>query len=114
MTYSSHLADKVEAILKEMDLSEFQRMEMFGSLAFTVNGNAAIGVYKEQLLVLISPDSFDAILQNPNTTEFDVTRSFMKDWILVDEPGFKKEDDLRKWIKNGVKSALLLPPKKDE
>ncbi len=111
MTYSSNLADKVESILKEVDLPEFQRQEMFGSLAFTVNGNVAIGVYKQQLLVLISPDSLETVLQNPNTTEFDVTRSFMKDWILVDEPGFKKEDDLRKWIKKGFKSALLLPQK---
>jgi hypothetical protein len=61
--------------------------------------------------VLIRSDRIDTILRNPHAIEFDVTRSFMKDWILVDGPGFKTEDELREWIKMGVGNALLLPPK---
>jgi hypothetical protein len=114
MAYSLELADRIEKFLKEMDLPNLERREMFGSLSFIINGNSAVGVYKKKLLVLISPDSFDGILQNQNTAEFDVTRSYMKDWVLVDEPAFEKDEELKKWLKKGVDGALLLPQKEND
>jgi hypothetical protein len=111
MTYNQELTAQVEKILKEMDPPDLDKQEMFGSIAFTVQGNASVGVYKDKLLVLIRSDKNDTILKNPHVIEFDVTRSFMKDWILLDGPGFKTEDELRKWIKMGVDSGLILPPK---
>ena len=111
MMHDDKLAERIEVILKGMDLPNFERKEMFGSIGFAINGNTAVGIYKKQLLVRIEPDIFDAVLQNPNTTEFDVTRSYMKDWILVDEKALEKEEDLSKWIKKGIDSVILLPSK---
>jgi hypothetical protein len=35
----------------------------------------------------------------------------MKGWVMVEAAGYENDDDLRKWVQQGVDFALTLPPK---
>jgi hypothetical protein len=35
----------------------------------------------------------------------------MKGWIMVSAGGYESDEDLQKWVEEGVEFALSLPPK---
>jgi hypothetical protein len=42
---------------------------------------------------------------------FDMTGRPMKGWVLVEPAGIEAEEDLKRWIEQGVAFAQSLPPK---
>ena len=76
-----------------------------------VDGNMACGVSKDKLMVRITPDATDAALAQPNVRLFDMTGRPMKGWVLVERAGIEAEEDLKRWIEQGVAFAQSLPPK---
>jgi hypothetical protein len=79
MAYDEGLATRIrDAIGDRPGLAEKQ---MFGGLAFPVQGNMACGVRGEDLIVRLAAD------------------------------GHAEDDDLRRWVHGGVAYAASLPPK---
>jgi hypothetical protein len=109
MAYDEHLADRVrERVAAEPGVAE---KRMFGGLAFLLDGNMAVGISGEDLMVRVGPDATDDALARPHTRPFDMTGRPMRGWILVAADGVSAEADLAAWIARGVEFARTLPPK---
>jgi TfoX/Sxy family transcriptional regulator of competence genes len=84
---------------------------MFGGLAIMLDGNMAVGVSGNDLMVRTDPAQQDALLAEPGARPFDLTGRPMKGWLVVDADGLAEDADLRRWIERGVAFARSLPPK---
>lgn len=110
MPFDDKLANRVRKILGEIDgLSE---KKMFGGLCFLLNGNMALGLVNEDLMIRVRPDSYENMLSQPHVRKMDFTGKPLKGFLYIDEKGTETEKDLRKWVLKGVEFARLLPPKK--
>src|SRR5689334_16856655 len=85
--------------------------QMFGGIAFLLNGNMCVGIHKDELIVRLDPDQTDAALAKPHTRVFDLTGRPMKGWILVAPKGIATDAQLAKWIAIAATYAGALPAK---
>ncbi|WP_250458468.1 TfoX/Sxy family protein [Microbulbifer litoralis] len=107
MAYNETLAEKVRVLLKENEgLSEKQ---MFGGLAFMLNGNMACGVVGEELMVRVGPDNYQEALAERYTRPMDYTGRPLKGMVYVEEDAVAA--DLNDWVNRGADFASTLPPK---
>ncbi len=86
--------------------------QMFGGIAFLLNGNMFVGIHKDELIVRLDPDETDTALAKPHTRVFDLTGRPMKGWILVAPKGIATDAQLAKWIAIAATYAGALPAKK--
>jgi hypothetical protein len=86
--------------------------QMFGGIAFLLNGNMCVGIHKDELIVRLDPGATAAALSKPHTRVFDLTGRPMKGWILVAPKGIATDARLAKWIAIAVTYAGALPAKK--
>ena len=108
MAFDEGLATRVRELLGgETGLTE---MQMFGGLAFLLDGNMACGVRGHDLLVRADPAIHEAHTAERGVRPDDLTGRPMKGWLLV-EPIGHGDDDLRRWVGQGVAYARSLPPK---
>ncbi|HZI21031.1 MAG TPA: TfoX/Sxy family protein [Gemmatimonadales bacterium] len=113
MAFDEKLATRVRKRLgKRSGLSEKQ---MFGGIAFLLNGNMCVGVHGDELIVRLAPEDTADALAQANTHAFDLMgrpmKSPMKGWILVKPKGLATDAALGKWVGIGTKYAASLPPK---
>ena len=109
MTYDEGLATRIREVLGgEPGLAE---KRMFGGLAIMLDGNMAVGVSGDDLMVRTDPFQQDTLLAEPGARPFDLTGRPMKGWLVVDADGVAEDADLRRWIERGVAFARSLPPK---
>jgi TfoX/Sxy family transcriptional regulator of competence genes len=109
MAYDESLAQRIRTALSAVPgLTE---KKMFGGISFLVDGNMACGISKDNLMVRISPDAASAALAQPNVRMSDMAGRPMKGWILVEPAGIQGDDDLTRWIAQGVAFAQSLPSK---
>ncbi|HEY8570759.1 TfoX/Sxy family protein [Microbulbifer sp.] len=107
MSYSEDLAERVRDLLHENEgLTEKQ---MFGGLAFMLNGNMACGVVGQELMVRVGPDNYDDALSERYTRPMDYTGRPLKGMVYVEEDAIAA--DLDGWVSRGVEFAGNLPPK---
>jgi TfoX/Sxy family transcriptional regulator of competence genes len=109
MAYDVELARRINAILKNK--SGWVEKKMFGGVGFMLNGNMAVGVHKDNLIVRFPEAESDQALKLPNVTVFDMTGRPMKGWIMVKPVGLKNDRDLKKWVERGLDFASGLPKK---
>ncbi|HEV8595494.1 MAG TPA: TfoX/Sxy family protein [Thermoplasmata archaeon] len=111
MGYSKPQAERVREILSgTRGLTE---KEMFGGLAFLVNGNMCVGVHGEDLIVRVEPDETDGLLKEPGAKPFSLSgRGGMPGWLLVAPSGYRADRALKAWVARGVAHASSLPPKR--
>lgn len=110
MAYNHGLADDIRArITNQRGLSE---KEMFGGVAFTVNGNMAVGVSGDELMVGVGKDAHDEAVARPGARIFDLSARPMRGWIVVSPAGFTTDPEMNAWIDQGVAFAGSLAPKK--
>ena len=109
MAYDAELADRIRGVIG--DPPQLVEKEMFGGIAFMVQGNMAVGVIDDELMVRIPKEETDQALEEPGTRIFDFTGRPMKGWVTVGEPGIVSEEGLSGWVQRGVEFALSLPAK---
>lgn len=109
MTYDKDLAERIrQTIGSPPGLSE---KEMFGGIGFMVQGNMAVGVIGDELMVRIARQDTDQALSEPGTRMFDFTGRPMKGWVMVNKQGYAGDQAFTGWVQRGVEYALTLPPK---
>jgi TfoX/Sxy family transcriptional regulator of competence genes len=109
MAYDETLARRVDELLDdEPDLTE---KKMFGGLAFMINGNMAVGIGGDSLIVRIGLDAFEAALAEPGVEEFGDSGRPMRGWVLVSPDRLADEPALASWVNRGRGIAKSLPPK---
>ena len=110
MAYDEKLAARIRQQLgKRKGLSEKQ---MFGGLAFLLNGNMCCGVHGDEMIVRLAPDDTAGALKQAHTRVFDLSGGRpMKGWILVRAAGLSRDAGLKRWVTTSVTFASGLPPK---
>ena len=108
MAYNLKLAGRVRARLEGVP---FVEKKIFGRVGYTIHGNLACGVNKDDLIVRVEPEKHTAFLEKPHTRPFDMSGRPMKGWLVIEADGYKTDEQLGRWIKEGVEFALKLPPK---
>lgn len=110
MAYDEELAERVRAALA--GVGGVAEIKMFGGLCFTVEGNMAVGVNREDLLVRLTPDDGDAALAEPGVRLMEIGARTSRGFLSVAPEATTTERKLRAWVDRGVAFASSLPPKK--
>jgi hypothetical protein len=109
MAYDSTIADEIRVrIGKHPGLTE---REMFGGIAFMINGNMAVGVSGDELMIRVGKDGHEEAVALPGARTFDMSARPMRGWIAVAQEGFATEEMFNGWINRGVTFAETLPKK---
>ena len=109
MPYDEGLAERIREMLAAR--TDVVEKLMFGGIAFLINGNMAVGVAKEDLMVRVSPETHEGLLAHPHARPMDFTGKPMKGWLFVDSQGVESDADLCRWIERGAAYASSLPAK---
>ena len=109
MAYDEGLAQRVSEIL--IDLPNLDEKKMFGGIGYMLNGNIAVGVHGDSLIVRTGPEMHGEARQKPHTKEFDITGRPMKGWIMVSPEGVQEDESLQTWVQMGIDFAISLPAK---
>ena len=110
MAYDEELAERIRAALGSV--SAVTEIKMFGGLCYTVHGNMAVGVMKDDLMVRMDPGDGDAALSETGARLMDMRGKQMRGFLLVGPPGVKTARSLQRWVDRGVAYASSLPPKR--
>jgi len=109
MPYNEKLEKRISALIgSETGLTA---KKMFGGVGFLLHGNMACGVHKDALIVRVGPDNYQAALDRPATSVFDITGRPMTGWVMVAADSLESDAALEEWTKQGVAFARSLPPK---
>ena len=108
MAYDEKLAERVSELIAAR--VEPKALKMFGGLAFMVNTHMACGVLKDDLMVRVGKDDYDAALAR-GAREMDFTGRPMRGLVIVDGAAIKEDAQLERWINQAVAFAKSEPPK---
>ena len=109
MAFNEGLAQDIRTRIG--DRTGLKEQKMFGGIAFMVNGNMAVGVSGDELMVRVGKDAHDEVVALPGARIFDLSARPMRGWIAVAPEGYATDDALDGWIDRGVAYAESLPPK---
>ena len=109
MAYDETLAERIRSYLG--DDPRFVEKKMFGGVAYMFQGNMAVGISGDELMVRLGPDEFEVALAEPGARHADMSGKPMKNWVLIDTAATAEDEDLHAWIERGVTFAGTLPPK---
>jgi hypothetical protein len=109
MAYDEDLAQRIRDTVG--DDPGIDEKKMFGGLAVLLDGNMAVGVSGDELMVRVGVDDFDDALSNPGARPFEMSGNRMNGWVLVGGEGIAEDEDLERWIDVGMGFAGSLPPK---
>jgi len=110
MAYDEELANRVREVVQ--DEPALTEKEMFGGLAFLINGNLAVSASsKGGLLLRVDPATTDSLVSEPDVRRFEMRGREMDGWLRVDTTVVDSDKELRRWVRIGVAYARSLAPK---
>jgi TfoX N-terminal domain len=109
MAYSEVLADRIRH--QTGSNPNVAEKKMFGGVAFMNQGNMAVGVSNDELMVRVGLEGYEEAIADPGVRDFDMTGKRMKGWVLVGPQTIADDSDLNDWIDVGMEFAGSLPPK---
>lgn len=109
MAYNEVLAQRVRDLITPR--SDFAEKKMFGGIAFMVNGNMALCVSGDDLVVRAGIAQFEAALEMRGADLFQPTGKPMTGWVKVAPAGHQTEESLESWIKMAMEFVQTLPAK---
>lgn len=109
MAYDEGLAERIRDVLSVRD--DISEKKMFGGLSFLLDGNMAVGVIGEELIVRVGPHDYEEALTHKYTRAFDFTGRAMSGWVVVNPDALQEDEALTDWVLRGVGFAGTLPAK---
>ncbi len=110
MAYNEDVANRVRQALASADVEATER-QMFGGLAFMVQGHMTVGIVGDDLMVRVGKEAHGDALALPHARPMDFTGKPMTGMVYVAAEGFADEADLRDWIQRGLAFTGALSPK---
>ena len=92
MAFNEALAERIRRGLARK--KGVEEKKLFGCIAFLLNGNVVVGVWKDSLIVRLGPEEGNDALLEPHVSEFNITGRAMKGWVLVAPEGVENDDQL--------------------
>lgn len=96
MAYNEKLAERIREKLAE--LPDVEEKAMMGGLTFMVNGKMCVGVFKDELMCRIAPETHQEAVENTGCRTMDFSNRPMIGYVLVDETGIRSEKDFQAWL----------------
>jgi TfoX/Sxy family transcriptional regulator of competence genes len=84
---------------------------MFGGIAFLLNGNMCCGVNDTDIMLRLGKDGAQKALSEPHIREMDFTGTPLSTMVYLRPAGYRKDEDLVRWLKRAIDYAKTLPPK---
>ena len=109
MAYDEDLATRVRALLG--DRIDIEEKQMFGGLAFLLNGNMSVGVSGDGLMVRVDKEEAESLEAEAGARRFDMSGRPMRGWLLVAPAATADDEGLERWVRRGQEFAASLPPK---
>jgi TfoX/Sxy family transcriptional regulator of competence genes len=109
MAFDEVLAERIRAVLAAR--SGVTERKMFGGIAFMLDGNMAVGIVGEDLMVRLDPADAERALAEPHSRPMDFTGRPPKNMVYVAPEGAASDTDLASWVEAGAAHAASLPPK---
>lgn len=109
MAYDELLARRVRPFLA--GYPGFSEKRMFGGMAYFLDGNWCIGIFKESMVVRVGLEDYEAALKEPHVTSFGSEGRTMRGWVMVDPLGLEDLPAVRAWVERGAAFVETLPPK---
>jgi hypothetical protein len=110
MAFDPGLAQRIREVLgRRPGLAERQ---MFGGLAFLLNGHMFIGVQAATLMARVGPERYADALAVKHVRVMDFTGKPLKGYVYVDPEGIEEDPELAKWVNWCAAFVATLPPKK--
>jgi TfoX/Sxy family transcriptional regulator of competence genes len=109
MAYDETLANRIRNLLPPV--APVIEKKMFGGIGFLLNGNMAVGVHKNDLIVRTGLENHKVALNLKGAKSFDITGRPMIGWVMVSQEGCATEKALLKWISMALDFVETLPPK---
>jgi len=109
MAFNAEIADRVLKVLEGREgLTE---RKMFGGIAFMLNGNMCCGVNGTDVMVRLGKDGALKALSERHIREMDFTGTPLSTMVYLLPAGYRKDEDLKRWLKRAINYAKTLPPK---
>lgn len=110
MAYDKALADRVRNLaLRRRGVDEKQ---MFGGLAFLLDGKMFVGVLGSDLLARVGPDAHDEAMARPHVRIMDFSGRPMRGYVFVGAAALAGDGALKSWFEQCLRFAATLPEKK--
>ena len=110
MAYDEGLAERIrKTVSRKRGVSE---KEMFGGIAFLLDGKMFVGIVKDDLMVRLDPEQWEAAIAEPHARAMDFTGKPMRGYVYVAPAGLKREAALASWIGRAADYVATLPAKK--
>ena len=109
MAYDNALAERIRKQLgRRPGMIE---KSMFGGIGFLMHGNLCCGVYRNEMIVRIKPETTADAVRARYVRIFNITGRPMKGWVLVAAGGVATDEALAKWVHTGLSYTATLPRK---
>src|SRR5258707_938670 len=106
MAYDEALADRIRrAIGPRPGVTE---KKMFGGLAFLLEGKMFCGIVKDDLMVRVGPDRYEAALAKAHVRPMDFTGRPMSGYVYVGPRGSRTVTALKRWVDQGAAFVATL------
>ncbi|MBI3073298.1 MAG: TfoX/Sxy family protein [Deltaproteobacteria bacterium] len=110
MSYDEKLAERLrERLLGRRGVTS---KEMFGGVAYMLDGKMFVGIVKDELMVRVGPARHDEALDEKGARTMDFTGKPMRGYVFVAPAGYRADDALDKWIAWASSFVATLPEKK--
>jgi TfoX/Sxy family transcriptional regulator of competence genes len=110
MAYDEKLAERIRSALG--DHPGVTEKKMFGGIAFLLDGSMFVGIVKNDLMVRVGPEAYEAALSELHVRPMDFTGRPMVGYVFVGPEGNKTVRSVAKWVKRGAEFVTTLPAKK--
>jgi TfoX/Sxy family transcriptional regulator of competence genes len=98
VAYDTKLVARIRAIIVEQHRKGVAEKEMFGGIAFLLDGKMFIGLAKNQLMVRVGRDRHDEALARPHVRPMDFTGRPLRGYVYVAPAGYASARALSAWI----------------
>lgn len=109
MAHSESLAERIRHVLARK--RGIEEKKMFGGVGFLLHGHMLVGVWKNSLIVRLDPKEYEAALEEPSVSPFNITGRAMRGWVMVGAEGHEHDETLAAWIERATKYVRKLPSK---
>jgi TfoX/Sxy family transcriptional regulator of competence genes len=98
MAYDHLLADRIRAYLSAFTPHLVEEKEIFGGLAFLVNGKMCINVSGDRLMCRFDPVRYEELAERPGFEPLIMKGKVMTGYCDVHPVGFRSQRDLAFWM----------------
>jgi len=111
MAYDEQLAARISELMHARP--GVVERKMFGGMGWMIGGNMAVGVMREDhMVVRLAPEEVADAIRAPHVHEFGRPGTKpMKGFVLIEPEALTDDAMLAEWVERGAARALELPPK---